>query len=123
MICKKCGKECEVIVTCTEKDKNEIASLQYKTKCCNSYGIDFGINETLDLKAQDKNIVPMSDMSLRDYFAAKAMQSYILTISDKNSDDYEIEKELGEEDDEPATTHIAEWAYIVADAMLKARMK
>ncbi len=43
-------------------------------------------------------------MTLRDYFAAKAMQTFAST------------KELGDE-------QVASWAYATADAMLKARAK
>ena len=64
-----------------------------------------------------------SGMSLRDYFAAKAMQSYIITVADKNSDDYEVEREIGKDDGESAEYHISKWAYIIADAMLEAREK
>lgn len=46
---------------------------------------------------------PSWGMSLRDYFAAKAMQSHLLTHSDCK------------------TLSIAEWSYQVADAMLRAR--
>lgn len=46
---------------------------------------------------------PESGMSLRDYFAAKAMQGYIVGT------------------EEPDCDHIANVAYEMADAMLKAR--
>jgi len=45
----------------------------------------------------------MGGMSLRDYFAAKAMQGMMHDVS------------------QPVGEVIAEWAYQVADAMLKAR--
>ena len=47
----------------------------------------------------------MGGMSLRDYFAAKAMQGMMHDVS------------------QPVGEVIAEWAYQVADAMLKAREK
>lgn len=48
-------------------------------------------------------------MTMRDYFAAKAMQSYI-TIR--------INSGIGEDNFDPL---ISKWAYEMADAMLKAR--
>lgn len=44
-------------------------------------------------------------MSLRDYFAAKAMQGYLMWSPDKIT----------------TTEHIANWSYSMADEMLKAR--
>ncbi len=46
-------------------------------------------------------------MSLRDYFAAKAMQSNMTALSSVSITDWHA--------------HIAELAYLTADAMLKAR--
>ena len=51
------------------------------------------------------DIVQYSGMTLRDYFAAKAMQGMMYDAS------------------HPAGGVIAEWAYEVADAMLKARQQ
>jgi hypothetical protein len=53
-------------------------------------------------------------MTLRDYFAAKAMAAYVAqTIIDMNSEDVDRER-LDEET-------IAVWAYELADAMLAER--
>ncbi len=52
---------------------------------------------------------PVDGMSLRDYFAAKAMQSLLTTID--------------EFPDEHWRTGVAMDAYMMADAMLKARDK
>jgi hypothetical protein len=46
---------------------------------------------------------PQEGMTLRDYFAAKAMQSWLVGV------------------DDPCTESCAKLAYKVADAMLKAR--
>jgi hypothetical protein len=51
-------------------------------------------------------------MSLRDYFAAKAMQGWIAAAGVKREDGKELWAKEGS---------IAEHAYAVADAMLKAR--
>lgn len=51
----------------------------------------------------DKQL-PISEITLRDYFAAKAMQA---SINDRDSDE-ELED-------------FANWAYAVADAMLEVR--
>ena len=50
---------------------------------------------------------PCGGMTLRDYFAAKAMQAH---LTHDGSDDV---NEIG----------VAKWAYEMADAMLKARQK
>lgn len=52
-----------------------------------------------------QGMAPCDGMTLRDYFAAKAMQSYLL---DKDRDSFAFEQ-------------WAEAAYEMADAMLKAR--
>ena len=52
------------------------------------------------------NIVYKQGMTLRDYFAAKAMQGLMSEQSHGNA---------------PSDTNVAEWAYRVADEMLKAR--
>ena len=54
-------------------------------------------------------------MSLRDYFAAKAMQSLLLSI--ERFPKYELEEVP------LSTLHdtIAAWSYLMADAMLKVR--
>lgn len=49
-----------------------------------------------------------SGMDLRDYFAAKAMQGLVASDPDRGPDQ---------------VPHIVQSAYIVADAMLKARAK
>jgi len=51
------------------------------------------------------------DMTLRDYFAAKAMQGWLSTYGDDQGID-----EIYEES-------VAEFAYVMADAMMKARGK
>jgi hypothetical protein len=53
------------------------------------------------------NVLPYQEqgMTLRDYFAAKAMQGLIAS----------------QQDGEDFTDHHCRWAYKVADAMLKAR--
>ena len=53
----------------------------------------------------EEQYAPMGGMDLRDYFAAKAMQGLVSTVSD--------------EDWNPDET--AQLAYFVADAMMKAR--
>lgn len=55
----------------------------------------------------------VSGMTLRDYFAAKAMQSLILDSFYQKEGAYKGWSEFGHE--------VAEDAYIMADAMLKAR--
>lgn len=55
----------------------------------------------------DKTVVQQDGMNLRDYFAAKAMQSAMLG-------------NYGGQDPPPDV--IAVWAYSQADAMLKARL-
>jgi hypothetical protein len=57
--------------------------------------------EAYDLERQ--TLVSEEGMTLRDYFAAKAMQGMMHDVS------------------QPVGEVIAEWAYQVADAMLKAR--
>lgn len=54
----------------------------------------------------DMNAPAVDGMSLRDYFAAKAMQALAPV--------YAKDEHVGE-------CHVAEWAYVQADAMLKAR--
>jgi len=55
-------------------------------------------------------IVPYNPgMELRDYFAAKAMQSNMTALSNVSVPDWHA--------------HIAELAYLTADAMIKARQK
>ena len=75
------------------------------------------------LEMNDEGVVTafavMADgMSLRDYFAAKAMQSILRGYDVVNSfEDEEIN------DPEGMPTLIAQDAYVMADAMLKARGK
>lgn len=70
----------------------------------NTSAFSLGANEYGDHGSQ-------AGMTLRDYFAAKAMQAWLSTY--------------GENDRHPATAnncaHVAEQAYQVADAMLAAR--
>ena len=119
MICKKCGKECYAI------DKNG----EPVSNCCES-SIDFTDYSKDQMQGCWHNYPTSGSVTgyprgitLRDYFAAKAMQSYIITVADKNSDDYEVEREIGKDDGESAEYHISKWAYIIADAMLEAREK
>ena len=63
---------------------------------------------TVEYKGADcGGVVPHGGMTLRDYFAAKAMQSLILEVSDWKY----------------MPNEIARFAYVQADAMLKARHK
>ena len=55
-------------------------------------------------------------MELRDYFAAKAMQSIVSKYGDEPP-----YLDLMDDDDDVADNAIAQWAYELADAMLKAR--
>ena len=64
-----------------------------------------------------KQISERAGMTLRDYFAAKAIQA-ILHHYDSAFDD-----ETADEDDVPFPELLAKDAYIMADAMLKARNK
>ena len=59
--------------------------------------------ETLGVDEHGEYRKPYEGMTLRDYFAAKAMQGMMHDVS------------------QPVGEVIAEWAYQVADAMLKAR--
>ena len=60
-------------------------------------------------------------MTLRDYFAAKAMQSMLAVPNDQRYGD-RADKSLSiEEWQEWGLTGIVEYSYKVADAMLKAR--
>ena len=63
------------------------------------------------------NDVCYNGMTLRDYFAAKAIQA-ILHHYDSAFDD-----ETADEDDVPFPELLAKDAYIMADAMLKVRNK
>ena len=61
---------------------------------------------TVEYKGADcGGVVPHGGMTLRDYFAAKAMESLILEVADWKYMPNEISK----------------FAYVQADAMLKAR--
>ena len=51
----------------------------------------------------------INDMTLRDYFAAKAMEGHVAA----RHGDYELFKPEG----------VAAWAYVMADAMMKEREK
>ena len=55
-------------------------------------------------------------MTLRDYFAAKAMQTEMLSIRKKYNDG-----DIDVDDWEEAQSFIAAYAYDMADAMLRAR--
>lgn len=61
---------------------------------------------TLSAGATYNGHEPFDGMSLRDYFAAKAMQGVLSSPSDPES-----------------MAALAEWSYRVADAMLEARCK
>lgn len=54
--------------------------------------------------------VPEKGMTLLDYFAAKAMQGYVSRVYDVDSG-------------APNAETISEWAYALADVMLKERAK
>ena len=58
---------------------------------------------------------PQDGMTLRDYFAAKAMQAILPTYNNVFDDD------TGGDDDPTFPELLAKDAYIMADAMLKAR--
>jgi hypothetical protein len=58
---------------------------------------------------------PFQGMTLRDYFAAKAMQAILPTYNNVFDDD------TGGDDDPTFPELLAKDAYIMADAMLKAR--
>jgi hypothetical protein len=58
---------------------------------------------------------PFEGMTLRDYFAAKAMQAILPTYNNVFDDD------TGGDDDPTFPELLAKDAYIMADAMLKAR--
>jgi hypothetical protein len=60
-------------------------------------------------------IVPHGGMTLRDYFAAKAMQAILPMYEDIFDDD------TGGDDDRAFPELLAKDAYTMADAMLKAR--
>lgn len=57
-------------------------------------------------------------MTLRDYFAAKAMQAAIISMGDESSRRYYQNRPSID-----VPSKIAEGAYVVADAMLKERGK
>jgi len=59
----------------------------------------------------ERNSADQQDMSLRDYFAAKAMAAFIAPFAT-------LEKGARKKD-----TDYAEWAYSMADAMLAEREK
>lgn len=65
----------------------------------------------------DEPATPMQGMTLRDYFAAKAMQA-LLGSQDMAANTVRAAKDNGREDTE---LFMAEAAYEIADAMLKAR--
>jgi hypothetical protein len=120
MKCKKCNNECTAI-----NENNKAVS-----NCC-SAEIDYdqfrscshpnftGTTGAASDKIKAGNIVSVSlnndGMSLRDYFAAKAMQGLISAHNESGewtgAGDIEMNKIM------------AETAYSVADAMLKAREK
>lgn len=66
------------------------------------------ISEPTEQNAKSKDGQLLETISLRDYFAAKAMQGDISSMQ-------------AHEDPANAAHHIAARAYAVADAMLKAR--
>ena len=71
-----------------------------------------GKQKALLIKSEHSDIakeyeIDQNGMTLRDYFAAKAMQAFLLNEKPQNTD-------------EPPSTW-AEDAYVFADAMLKAR--
>ena len=63
------------------------------------------------------NEVRCGGMDLRDYFAAKAMQS----IMTNNKAFFHKIAELAEKHDESADLVMAKFSYVYADAMMKAR--
>jgi len=56
-------------------------------------------------------ILPSEGMDLRDYFAAKAMQSFIHSFSYRKEDENSV----------VVPDNICNHAYVIADLMLKAR--
>jgi hypothetical protein len=71
---------------------------------------------TVEYKGADcGGVVPHGGMTLRDYFAAKAMQAILPTYNNVFDDD------TGGDDDPTFPELLAKDAYIMADAMLKAR--
>ena len=71
---------------------------------------------TVELRGVDqRGIIPHGGMTLRDYFAAKAMQAILPQYRDVFDDD------TGGEDDPSFPELLAKDAYIMADAMLKVR--
>lgn len=78
-------------------------------------GPAFPADELHDQTPPYRHLLASHGMSLRDYFAAKAMQSLILADTKADPDVWETN-----EDGEPV---IAATAYAMADAMLDAREK
>jgi hypothetical protein len=60
-------------------------------------------------------------MTLRDYFAAKAMQALIAKHGGYSDDLSHPQAIRGYSEDAPDVDNVAEYAYCQADAMLKAR--
>ena len=78
-----------------------LKAMRMSRGCCGQKGKT--VNTTTELNEKDEPIA--LPVSLRDYFAAKAMQSYLL---DKDRDSFTVEQ-------------WAQASYEMADAMLKAR--
>lgn len=68
-------------------------------------------NEADDYQTQDNHITQFAGMTLRDYYAAKAMQGILSNPGQLDNVN------------EAAASWVARDAYLVADAMLKARNK
>ena len=71
-------------------------------------GPAFPFEEWADAEGKPTNVVQYHGMSMRDYFAAKAMQAYAMQ---------QVLPDMARPSDEA----IAAWAYGMADAMLRAR--
>ena len=80
------------------------------------------MNEPAFPVKQDVNgyVNQYSGMTLRDYFAAKAMQSYISKIPLQDSEGV-LGAKVERKDNAKLQEDIAESAYWMADAMLKSR--
>lgn len=72
-------------------------------------------------KVGDITIAHQSGMTLRDYFAAKAMVYYMNEWADGIRNGKYVSEITGKCDDDSAHSIIAHDAYEMADAMLKAR--
>ena len=68
-------------------------------------------------EADGPTVMPSDGMSLRDYFAAKAMQGDIASMVDPSGDRCGIQIDLPDEN----LKRLADMYYRMADAMLEAR--